>query len=102
MQRVSHSARQACALLLIFGHLLAIAMAGSSWLHHHLHGDADAPDHVCAVTAVLAGQIDQPDLPDLALVPVHFTAIPTPRFASVHQPVGALRNCAQERAPPVA
>jgi len=102
MQRVFHSARRTCALLLVLGHFLAVAMAGSSWLHHHLHGDADAPDHTCAVTTILAGQVDRPDLPEFALAPVHFIAVPTLPLASIHQPTGTLRNCARERAPPAA
>jgi hypothetical protein len=102
MQRASHSARRTWALILVLSHLLVVAMAGSSWLHHRLHGDADAPDHSCAVTAVLAGQIDQPDLPDVALAPGHFIAAPAPILAAARPPIEAPRNCAQERAPPAA
>ena len=48
--------------LLVIGLLAAqfivLAMAVSPPLHKWLHHDADEPDHLCAVTAFISGQID--------------------------------------------
>ncbi len=63
---VMHPARQLIGRFLATGllaaHLLVIAMAMSPALHHWLHGDADESDHHCAVTAMIDGQLDRPDI----------------------------------------
>lgn len=60
----------AAALLAL--HVLVVGMAMSPSLHHLLHQDADSPDHQCAATLLIDGQLDQPDAssitPTLALV----------------------------------
>lgn len=43
--------------------LLVAALAMSPSLHHLLHHDADAPDHQCAATLLLDGQLDCPETP---------------------------------------
>jgi hypothetical protein len=43
---------------LLGAQLAVLAMAVCPSLHMWLHHDADGPDHQCAVTAVIAGQLD--------------------------------------------
>ena len=43
---------------LLAAQLAILAMAVCPSLHMWLHHDADGPDHQCAVTAVIAGQLD--------------------------------------------
>ena len=43
---------------LLAAQLLILAMAACPSLHMWLHHDADEPGHQCAVTAVIAGQLD--------------------------------------------
>ena len=43
---------------LLAAQLAVLAMAVCPSLHMWLHHDADEPDHQCAVTAVIAGQLD--------------------------------------------
>jgi hypothetical protein len=102
MQRAFHSITRTLALTLILGHLLAVAMAGSPWLHQRLHHHAAAPDHTCAVTAVLNGQIDQPDVPELAIAPARFATAGIPFLLVDRPPSETPRNCTRERAPPAA
>jgi hypothetical protein len=54
-------------------HLLVVSLAMSPALHDWLHHDADAQDHQCAVTSMLAGFLDQPAAPDPS------AALPAPR-----------------------
>jgi hypothetical protein len=61
-----HPSRQligkSLAAVLLAMHLLVISMAMAPALHHWLHGDSDGPDHQCAVTAMIDGQLDRPDV----------------------------------------
>lgn len=69
MPRVLSSAGRVLALGLILGHLFVVALAWFPSLHHWVHGDSDEPDHHCAVTAMLDGQLDRCTVPPVAAVP---------------------------------
>jgi len=102
MQLVSHPARRVLAMTLILGHLLTLAMAGAPSFHRWLHGDADAPDHSCAVVAALGGQIDQPDAPELFRAPERLATGELPSHQSGISPSGVPSTASRERAPPEA
>jgi hypothetical protein len=102
-----HPARQLIVRFLAVGllamHLLVVSMAMAPALHHWLHGDADEPDHQCAVTAMIDGQFDRPEAPRLDIVRPIFVA----EFSDVMEPVQPLLLASPhaspgERAPPAA
>lgn len=101
-----HPARQLIGRFLAAGllaaHLLVITMAASPALHHWLHGDADESDHQCAVTAMIDGQFDRPDVQCLDVArPAVIAEIR--EAASPVQPLPTFLGASPgERAPPVA
>src|SRR5215472_42025 len=78
--------------------LLLDAMAACPALHELIHHDADKPDHECAVTLFLHGQVDSP-VCDVVLLPPTSTVELTR-----HQPVTVfclvIANLPPGRAPP--
>lgn len=100
MQRALHSTKRIWALALIVGHLLAVAMAWSPSLHHWAHGHAAEPHHTCAITAVLAGQLDQPGITAITTAPPLLAEEAQPSFETDRRPPGVIRDCGRERAPP--
>jgi len=95
------SLKRACALALIVGHLLAVAMAASPRLHHWAHDDANCADHACAITAILAGQIDEPGILAVSPTPPAAVGAELHFFAKECRLEGAIPHCGRERAPPV-
>jgi len=90
------------AATLLVLHLLVVSMAMSPTLHHLLHNDADEPDHQCAATLMIDGQIDQPDVACVgAPQPVQHaeTCLSIP---SSEMPAGFSGALSADRAPPLA
>ena len=87
---------------LLAAHLLVISMAMAPALHTWLHGDASEPDHQCAVTAMIDGQFDRPEAPQMNIVRPLFIA----EFSDLVEPVQPLlvrpHPSPGERAPPAA
>ncbi|MGH8046133.1 MAG: hypothetical protein ACREKL_02710 [Chthoniobacterales bacterium] len=101
-----HTARQSIGRFLAAGllatHLLVVSMAMAPALHHWLHGDSDKPDHQCAVTAMIDGQLDRPDVACLNIgQPRMLVAICEPASHSRPMPAFPL-SLPAGRAPPLA
>ncbi len=100
--RASHFHGQTLALLLVLGHLLAIAVAWSPDLHHWMHGDADESGHLCAAAAVLGGQLESANATVSVLAPMLFPTESVPLDQIGVRPLLPLTGRSQERAPPAA
>ena len=78
--------------------LLLTTLAASPGLHHAIHSDSDQPGHHCAITLLLAGQVE----PSAGQPPVIIPAAPCLIVAQVVAPVFSLppRLLPPGRAPP--
>jgi hypothetical protein len=99
-----HPARQLIgrliASILLATHLAVVGMAASPALHHWLHHDEDKPDHHCAVTAMIDGQLDCPaiQIPTVSHPLVFAEILNSPSPARPH--LGSWSFSPGERAPP--
>lgn len=88
--------------LLVIGLLAArlaiLAMAVCPSLHMWLHHDADEPDHQCAVTAVIAGQLDIFVVTVVTFLPFAMGLVPTRTIVRVPRPF--FGSYVLEHAPP--
>jgi hypothetical protein len=71
---------------LLAAHLAILAMAVCPSLHMWLHHDADEPDHQCAVTAVIAGQLDNFIATVVTFLPFAAGFVVTRRLVRVPRP----------------
>jgi hypothetical protein len=89
--------------LLVIGLLAAqlaiLALAACPSLHMWLHHDADQPDHQCAVTAVVAGQLDIFVATVVTFLPFAVGFVATRMFVRVPRPF--FGSYILEHAPPV-
>lgn len=102
MQGSRHPIGKFLAIAVLAGHMLAVAMALCPALHEWLHHDANESGHHCAVTVIINGQLDRPDVAivQVTKVPLLVTA---DGLLDPSQPLRvALRTTPGERAPPLA
>jgi hypothetical protein len=90
------------AATLLVMHLLAVSMAMSPTLHHLLHSDADAPDHQCAATLMIDGQVDRPDVACIRVPQPLLQAEVCQAHISLRAPSSFLDALPGGRAPPLA
>lgn len=86
-------------ILWVFVVLLLNLLAASPSLHQLVHADANNPDHQCAITLFVHGQVDSPVTDTLATMPVGVIEI-RPQ-SSVLNPDAQVALLPPGRAPPV-